>query len=269
MQQMTYRATIFDSLCIVEYCVFSPKMQRQIFYSISFLLDSDRSKSKKKKKRSEKPRQRSISPLSRRMAMFSDGNLAEGGSHGNNSAYNYPPMFSAASSSDAAQMPTDYDLRVSKFLDATRDEDNYEEKVRKFVEEASKYKKERKNQESKKKDRKKSKKNKKDTKKKKKEKKSKSSKKDKDDVIDGNELREALKYVLSLKTIHDLSNSIKNDFRIITKLPLFDFNAKKLSDIEMNVEKSLNQLKEEYVTHFDHVYLLAQCSHLLIRFGTM
>lgn len=78
----------------------------------------------------------------------------------------------------------------------TRDDDNYEEKVRKFVEEASKYKKERKNQEekSKKKDRKKSKKNKKDSKKKKKEKKSKSSKKEKDDVIDGNELREALKY---------------------------------------------------------------------------
>lgn len=77
----------------------------------------------------------------------------------------------------------------------TRDEDNYEEKVRKFVEEASKYKKERKNQEekSKKKDRKKSKKNKKDSKKKKKEKKSKSSKKDKDE-IDGIELREALKY---------------------------------------------------------------------------
>lgn len=89
---------------------------------------------------------------------------------------------------------------MSKFLDMTRDEDNYEEKVRKFVEEASKYKKERKNQEekSKKKDRKKSKKNKKDSKKKKKEKKSKSSKKDKEELIDGNELREALKYASSL-----------------------------------------------------------------------
>lgn len=142
-----------------------------------------------------------MSPLSRRMAMFSggvDGNL-ETGLGGNNAPYNYPQMFSGASSSDAAPVPNDYDSRVSRFLDMTRDEDNYEEKVRKFVEEASKYKKERKNQESKKKDRKKSKKNKKDSKKKKKEKKSKSSKKekekDKDDVIDGNELREALKYV--------------------------------------------------------------------------
>lgn len=84
------------------------------------------------------------------------------------------------------------DLQVSKFLDMTRDEDNYEEKVRKFVEEASKY---RKNQEekAKKKERKKSKKNKKDSKKKKKEKKSKNSKKDKDDLLDDIELREALK----------------------------------------------------------------------------
>lgn len=86
--------------------------------------------------------------------------------------------------------------QVSKFLDMPRDEDNYEEKVRKFIEEASKYKRERKNQEekSKKKDRKKSKKNKKDSKKRKKDKKSKSSKKDKDkDELKENELREALK----------------------------------------------------------------------------
>lgn len=176
------------------------EMQRRFHFPTYFILDSDRSKSRKKKKRSEKTRQRSMSPLSRRMALFSDGNLGEAGLSGNNTAYNYPQLFSGASSSDAAaNIPNDYDLRVTKFLDMTRDEDNYEEKVRKFVEEASKYKKERKNQESKKKDRKKSKKNKKDSKKKKKEKKSKSSKKDKEDVIDGNELREALKYVFFLK----------------------------------------------------------------------
>lgn len=138
-----------------------------------------------------------MSPLSRRMALFSgtvDGNLLDAsGLTAGNAPYNYPQRFSAASSSEAPSVPNDYDLRVNKFLDMTRDEDNYEEKVRKFVEEASKYKKERKNQESKKKDRKKSKKNKKDSKKKKKDKKSKSSKKDKEDVIDGNELREALK----------------------------------------------------------------------------
>lgn len=181
-------------------------MQTEFHFPTYFILDSDRSKSRKKKKRSsEKVRQRSMSPLSRRMAMFTgggaDGNL-EPGHGGSNAPYNYPQMFSAgASSTDTAPVqPNDYDSRVSRFLDMTRDEDNYEEKVRKFVEEASKYKKERKNQESKKKDRKKSKKNKKDSKKKKKEKKSKSSKKekekekDKDNELDGNELREALKY---------------------------------------------------------------------------
>lgn len=174
------------------------KMQTGFNFPTYFILDSDRSKSRKKKKRSDKSsRQRSLSPLSRRMAMFSgavDGNLVDAGMAGSSAPYNYPPqMFSGVSSSDTAPVPNDYDLRVNKFLDMTRDDDNYEEKVRKFVEEASKYKKERKNQESKKKDRKKSKKNKKDSKKKKKEKKSKSSKKDKDDMIDGNELREALK----------------------------------------------------------------------------
>lgn len=234
-------------------------LNREFFKKLTyFLLDSDRSKSKKKKKRSEKSRQRSMSPLSRRMAMFSgnvDANIVDtAGLGASNAAYNnYPQMFSGASSSEAGP-PNDYDLRVNKFLDMTRDEDNYEEKVRKFVEEASKYKKERKNQESKKKDRKKSKKNKKDSKKKKKEKKSKSSKKDKDkdkdkdDVIDGNELREALKYA---NLNHDLEFGLNSDnssesllFRLITKLPIFDMNAKKLSDIEM-VEKSLNQLKEE------------------------
>lgn len=230
--------------------------QMDFHFSKYFLLDSDRSKSRKKKKRSEKARVRSMSPLSRRMAMFSggvDGNM-EAGLSGSNAPYNYPQMFSAASSAETAPVPNDYDLRVNKFLDMTRDEDNYEEKVRKFVEEASKYKKERKNQESKKKDRKKSKKNKKDSKKKKKEKKSKSSKKekDKDDVIDGNELREALKYVCHYgydKCICYLFNCCAYFTRLITKLPIFDLNAKKLTDIEM-VEKSLNQLKEEYVYLF-------------------
>lgn len=44
------------------------------------------------------------------------------------------------------------------------------------------------------------------------------------------------------------------DFRLITKLPIFDMGAKKLPDIEM-VEKSLNQLKEEYVIfpHFTYI----------------
>lgn len=155
--------------------------------------DSD-AKSKKKKKRSDKSRQKSLSPLSKRMNLLSGNvNDASGMDVASSTAYNYAHPFGGSTAHEA---PNEYDLRVSKFLDMTRDDDNYEEKVRKLIEEAAKYTKDRKMQEekSKKKDRKKSKKNKKDSKKKKKDKKSKSSKKDKDsDLIDGTELREALK----------------------------------------------------------------------------
>lgn len=85
-----------------------------------------------------------------------------------------------------------------------RDEENYEEKVRRFVAEATKYQKERKQLEdkSRKKKKKDEKKAKKDSKKKRKsDEKKKSKKKDKsgagddDDKLDKDKLREALKYV--------------------------------------------------------------------------
>lgn len=156
--------------------------------------------------------------------MFSGG--ADSKTDPTTSAFSYSKMFAGASTSDGH--PSDYELKVdlhfhwyvffycisleangnahwiilayylqvNKFLDMSRDDDNYEEKVRKLIEEASKYKKERKNQEdkTKKKDRKsKSKKNKKESKKRKKEKKSKG-KKDKSELKE-TELREALKWV--------------------------------------------------------------------------
>lgn len=87
--------------------------------------------------------------------------------------------------------------QVRKFLELTRDEENFEEKVRKCVEETNKYCKERKlsDDKSKKKEKKKSRKMKKESKKKKKDKKSKSVKRSKDDIdnLDKIELREALK----------------------------------------------------------------------------
>lgn len=85
-------------------------IQRKIPFSF---LDSDRSKSKKKKKHSKSSRQRSLSPLSRRMALISgnmDPALVEAGLAGNNSAYNNPQMF--ASTSSAENMPNDYEMRV-------------------------------------------------------------------------------------------------------------------------------------------------------------
>lgn len=88
--------------------------------------------------------------------------------------------------------------KVRKFLELTREEDNYEEKVRQFVEEANKYRKERKagsddKSVSKKREKRKSRKVKKETKKKRKEKRTKSSKKDKDEDEEDMEFREALK----------------------------------------------------------------------------
>lgn len=78
-------------------------------FRIFFISDSDRSKSKKKKKRSDKTRQRSLSPLSRRMALLSGAVDPNIGEQGNNSAFNYSQIF--GSTSDA--LPNDYDIRVS------------------------------------------------------------------------------------------------------------------------------------------------------------
>lgn len=87
-------------------------------------------------------------------------------------------------------------MQVRKFIEMTRDDDDYEEKVRKFVAEAAKYQRERKNSEkdAKKKKRKEDKKAKKDSKKKRKKEKH-SKKKDKLglDEIENKKLREALK----------------------------------------------------------------------------
>lgn len=90
--------------------------------------------------------------------------------------------------------------QVRKFLELTREEDNYEEKVRQFVEEANRHRKERgggseEKSLNKKREKRKSRKSKKDSKKRRKEKKGKSSKKDKDESADleDMEFREALK----------------------------------------------------------------------------
>lgn len=103
-----------------------------------------------------------------------------------------------------------YSKKVRKFLELTRDEDNYEQKVRQFVEEANRYRKDRKivtgnedkpNPSKKKEKHKKRKSSQRDAKKKRsKEKRSKSGKRDKHEEkvgcmadLDNMELREALK----------------------------------------------------------------------------
>lgn len=103
----------------------------------------------------------------------------------------------------------DYELKVRNFLsEMNRDEDNYEEKVRRFVEETSKYRKDREKASEKKKRRKKEKETKRTKKESKKKKREKSGKKDKkskgsgaaatatDSTMgDEDKLREALKCV--------------------------------------------------------------------------
>lgn len=89
----------------------------------------------------------------------------------------------------------DYEMKVRKFLEMTRDEDNVEDTVRRFIEEASKHQKDRKETEEKTRKRKKKdiKKSKKELKKKKKEKKSKRKGSDTMEEVENAKLREALK----------------------------------------------------------------------------
>lgn len=141
-----------------------------------------------------------MSPLSKRMALMS--NVSAGNDP---SSYQFNQPYLGTESVPQAPPPPsvvdDYELKVRQFLEITRDEDNYEEKVRKFVEEASKYRKERKlmeekNRKKKKKDGKKSKKESRKKRKEKEEKhKKKIAKKDKIelDELENKKLREALK----------------------------------------------------------------------------
>lgn len=91
----------------------------------------------------------------------------------------------------------DYETKVRKFLEMTRDEDNVEDTVRRFIEESSKHQKDRKEseKESRKKKKKEGKKAKKESKKKKKEKKSKKKGVESLEELENAKLREALKYV--------------------------------------------------------------------------
>lgn len=75
----------------------------------AWFLDSDRSRSKKKKKRSEK--QRSVSPINKRLMMFSGG--ADSKTDPTTSAFSYSKMFAGASTSEGN--PGDYELKVNIF----------------------------------------------------------------------------------------------------------------------------------------------------------
>lgn len=85
--------------------------KNNLFHSL-FFSDSDHSKTKKKKKRSEKPRQKSMSPLSKRMALISGSDVIAADT--TSSGYNYPQSFSGSGITGLESIPNEYDLRVKR-----------------------------------------------------------------------------------------------------------------------------------------------------------
>ncbi|CAB3231335.1 unnamed protein product [Arctia plantaginis] len=107
---------------------------------------------KKRRSQSNNKRQRSLSPLSKRMEMLG---APEAGSRTHNSSFNHPygyqppppPAEEVNPEPVRSQADIDYELKVRKFLDTTKEDSDYEEKVRSFLEETAQYKRNRKMQE--------------------------------------------------------------------------------------------------------------------------
>ncbi|GAB0095876.1 sorting nexin-20 [Sergentomyia squamirostris] len=187
---------------------------------------SDESHGKRKKSSSKKKREKSMSPLSKRMALMSANAVAAATAvatgESSSTSYQFNQPFMGSDSVPPAPPPPpavdDYELKVRQFLEMTRDEDNYEERVRKFVEEASKYRKERKmlDDKNRKKKKKEGKKAKKESRKKRKEKeeklKKKSGKRDKLelDELENKKLREALKIFEKLPVLDELGSKLSS-----------------------------------------------------------
>ncbi|XP_075992009.1 uncharacterized protein LOC142987248 isoform X6 [Anticarsia gemmatalis] len=112
--------------------------------------DSDGPNRKKKRRsQSNNKRQRSLSPLSKRMEMLG---APEAGSRTHNSSFNHPygyqppppPVEEINPEPARSQADIDYEMKVRKFLEVTKEDSDYEEKVRNFLEETSTFKRNRK-----------------------------------------------------------------------------------------------------------------------------
>ncbi|XP_065162968.1 tetratricopeptide repeat protein 14 homolog isoform X3 [Atheta coriaria] len=149
--------------------------------------DSDfKKRSKKKSKRREKAN--SLSPLSKRMAMMDPTHEAATAYQFNKPAG--PSMEFSLEAQATKTVEESYETKLRNFLEQTKGDTDYEDKVRKFLDESVKWKKDKKDDKKKKK--KKDKKSKKESKKRKKDKKLKRK-------LDEYELRDALKKELGLK----------------------------------------------------------------------
>ncbi|XP_046987706.1 tetratricopeptide repeat protein 14 homolog isoform X2 [Schistocerca americana] len=123
-------------------------------------------KHRKSSKKKEDKREKSLSPLSKRMALMDPnseveglgGLLAQRVSHYNPPAvpFSFTPFQVVQDTSmQKSYEKDDYEQRVCRFLEQTKGDSEYEEKVRKFLEESARWKKERKAQEEKSKKKKK------------------------------------------------------------------------------------------------------------------
>ncbi|CAD7085537.1 unnamed protein product [Hermetia illucens] len=158
-----------------------------------------------KSKKKNHSRKKSLSPLSKRMALMDEQHPQSC-----TTRYQFNQPFHLANTSSASGQD-DYDSKVRNFLNMTNEDEDYESRVRKLIEEASKHKKDRKNDEkSKKKDKKKQKKMKKENKK---EKRRKEKSKNNSDLsqLENMELKEALKILKTLPVPGSGGKSIQDD----------------------------------------------------------
>ncbi|XP_048484950.1 tetratricopeptide repeat protein 14 homolog isoform X3 [Plutella xylostella] len=224
---------------------------------------------KKRRSRSHNKRQRSLSPLSKRLLGEQDS-----ASRTHNSQFNHPygyqppppPVEENAPPPVRTQADIDYELKVRKFLEMTKEDSDYEDKVRNFLEETATYKRNRKMQElgqqpqpgadhDKKKKKKKDKKKKKESKRKRKEQEREDKRKSKLaraaasgdynlENIGDKKLRDAIRKELKGKSKRDLSSEgdydrKHTDKRIMDEMHGLEELESKLSAYHVMVEKEV------------------------------
>ncbi|XP_063529686.1 tetratricopeptide repeat protein 14 homolog isoform X3 [Cydia strobilella] len=226
---------------------------------------------KKRRAQSNNKRQRSLSPLSKRMAMLGETDATRTHNSQFNHPYGYqppPPPVEEANAPPRSQADTDYELKVRKFLEMTKEDSDYEDKVRNFLEETAQYKRNRKMQElgqqqqpsgdhDKKKKKKKDKKKKKESKRKRKEQEREDKRKSKLartaanndynlrdlDNIGDKKLRDAIRKELKGKSKRDLSSDGEydrkhSDKRILDEMHGLEELESKLSAYHVMVENA-------------------------------
>ncbi|XP_068621590.1 tetratricopeptide repeat protein 14 homolog isoform X4 [Battus philenor] len=230
---------------------------------------------KKRRSQSNSKRQRSLSPLSKRMAILGD---ADSASRTHNSQFNHPygyqppppPVEEPSAGPMRSQADIDYEMKVRKFLEMTKEDSDYEDKVRNFLEETAQYKRNRKMQElgqqpqpgadhDKKKKKKKDKKKKKESKRKRKEQEKEDKRKAKLarsaannseyhlrdlESIGDKKLRDAIRKELKGKSKRDLSSEGEyerkhSDKRLLDDMPGLEELESKLSAYHVMVEKEV------------------------------